>query len=830
MSSNTVKKIVFFVVATVALSLFVGQHRTYALTAAQLNARFPNAKATMVQADTDCTSRLNNAPGTGRTKVNNSNPYELFTWISASGSPTATTVNVPYGATSINLQLNQMQFICDIINYSNFGSDSSATAAYLLARVRSTNYPNDRSPNPDDGSNPINAASLFEVNTRINAGSATTGTISNISLPDYLQIDRSGSSRYWFASPVGFRYTETGGFKSSHTVTIRFNLTAISTFHNYPPSGVTMCTNPNPPPLVISTTPTGFSRCDSYTISLSFYVNVNKPPVGGVVGGAGAGCSQITGYVYDPNNSATKLNYYWYVNPPAGTPATYSSASRPPLPAILSGFRGPVTANLANPAGTPSTVPAGHGFAFTPPGSGAYNYNGDWSSNTYWLYALDPNTGQVIRFDTITQPPCGAIACSSSSFSGDFIVGIPTSFRVSDTITKAGVAPPGTAPYDTFTINIYNATAAGAPVGGPIQTYSGVPGSPSTGPPSGWVVTSDSRTFTAPTVGYYVAMWTYHGVTCSSSKANGAYAPYFSVLGGDITAGPGFGVGCTPNNTAGITGTNIDATGTGPFFGAGTQLAAMALGNVRSFASSLNANGSDAGAGPPSSLTFANTSPPKNLASQTYGGGFGLNGWCVPDYAQTAAGALAATPSPGSINVSSLPNKTTYYNGNLTITGGQIAVGTHALLVVTGNVYISAPITYAPYSLNGSDSDKMPQFQLLVRGGNIYVNNAVGALHGLYVTETIGAVGGQLYTCSVGLGVPVMDYNTCNHQLFVYGAVSASKLVLGRTWGNLRNAPGVTNTPAEQFIFTPETWLGNLERLTNGSGEVQAITSLPPVL
>ncbi|MFA5004244.1 MAG: hypothetical protein WC498_03160 [Candidatus Saccharimonadales bacterium] len=321
-------------------------------------------------------------------------------------------------------------------------------------------------------------------------------------------------------------------------------------------------------------------------------------------------------------------------------------------------------------------------------------------------------------------------------------------------------------------------------------------------------------------------------VTLVGNQFTVAYNPYFSVVGGDIAAGPGFGSGCTPNAGAGITGMNKDTNaGAGPYFGAGAQLAGLTLGPITSFATSLEANGGDAGGGTPSGLAFANTT----RIGTKYGGGLGRGGWCVTDYATDAA----ATQTTTTTTPSSLPSGTYLYNGPtpVTLNGGTFGAGQKVILVVNGgDVFLAGDINYNYPALSGFAVDQVPQFQLLVQGHNIYIKNTVHQLNGFYSAQPSGGAGGTIYTCATGPGAPVAganpatDYGTCNQPLTFYGAVSAARIRLGRTLGNLNTTGAVTNQPAERFVFTPELWLGNLKRLPPGPLLYQSYSSLPPVL
>src|SRR5262249_27514054 len=79
-------------------------------------------------------------------------------------------------------------------------------------------------------------------------------------------------------------------------------------------------------------------------------------------------------------------------------------------------------------------------------------------------------------------------------------------------------------------------------------------------------------------------------------------------------------------------------------------------------------------------------------------------------------------------------------------------------------------------------------------------------------------------------------YDQCINPLKFVGAVAAGKLKLGRTAGSLVDSSNPSgNDPAERFVYTSETWLGDLtgpsckQNPADTGCRYQAYTSLPPV-
>lgn len=306
--------------------------------------------------------------------------------------------------------------------------------------------------------------------------------------------------------------------------------------------------------------------------------------------------------------------------------------------------------------------------------------------------------------------------------------------------------------------------------------------------------------------------------------------PYFTVESGDFAAGPGFGAGCTTVKSD-VTAYNLGASN--KYFGSSSQLATLATGAIDGFATDNTNNLSTTMGGGTNGLTAVTGGSPMALAfgnsvsgGGEYGGGYDRSGWCVPDYYTSAAAAATGT-------YSSVTSGTYTLSGGSTIALPTIPAGVHLTLVVNGDAYISQNVTYGAYSAVGD----IPQFTLVVKG-NLYVNSAVTQLRGLYVAQAGGGTngGGVVYTCATGIAAPSTDATVCNHQLIVYGSMMAVKLMLGRTYGDLKPTGGVTNNPAERFVYTPEVWLGGStgascsDSGSSGSCPYQSFTGLPPVL
>lgn len=324
-----------------------------------------------------------------------------------------------------------------------------------------------------------------------------------------------------------------------------------------------------------------------------------------------------------------------------------------------------------------------------------------------------------------------------------------------------------------------------------------------------------------------------------------ANAPYVSVFGGDVRAGIGFtdAMGNCATTSSDIKGSLSVATG----LGAGTQLAAFALGTISEFnTASLTTNHSD--------LAFA------NIGAGTPGNFGGFSG-CIPHYYGGAQGPGVSN----NLNVGTLTDGSHQYTGALTISGGAISAGKHVYLYVKGDVTIDGAITLAS---TATDRDNIPSFYLVVTDGSIKIKNAVRQLDGVYIAEPSAVVNsGTIYTCVKASGAPYgpgevdLLYPECFNQLVVNGSFMAKTVKLLRTFGSLRNASATeysggaphscvanSNSPAatttvsvcagEVFNFSPYTYVAQAPSAGPASNTPGAppssgyeyIASLPPLL
>jgi hypothetical protein len=332
------------------------------------------------------------------------------------------------------------------------------------------------------------------------------------------------------------------------------------------------------------------------------------------------------------------------------------------------------------------------------------------------------------------------------------------------------------------------------------------------------------------------------------------------VYGGDVVAGstfdPGLTTACTPlsSQKSNIIGWNYD---TPNYSGGGTEYAGYALGAIDGFATSQGS--ASAGIG----LSFASVgglSPPaqNSPSSGEFGGSF-IPVSCAPDFFD--AKPASATP-PTSGDVGNLSGSY-YQTSPFTITGGTVAPGSHVTIYVDGNVYIDGNISLGD---TWSTIGDIPSFELIVQNGNIYIDNSVTRLDGVYVAQDMNQAAGTgtIYDCSEADGGAEVQAtgaefsNDCYKPLVINGSFIATQVDLMRTTSPdnstsssntlyestndsaISKGPdtaGESGNASEVFNYSPAVWLGltNNDLLgtdTNNVGlnNYNSITSLPPVL
>lgn len=326
--------------------------------------------------------------------------------------------------------------------------------------------------------------------------------------------------------------------------------------------------------------------------------------------------------------------------------------------------------------------------------------------------------------------------------------------------------------------------------------------------------------------------------------------PYIRTYGADTIAGGGFGTNCTINSGAQRPRilsflrpikdhqppSSADPRGeVSNKSGSGSQLAAIALGDVKGFTSASLRNTLPQA---PSGLTFANTAPGQdnidiNSDNPLLGGKMKGDGGCMPDY-------FASTQFPKDSEKKQTSSDTSQIDaGNLlaegqtlrNISGNKLSLISSSPLTgqdrhtvfVDGDVAINSNITYD--TNYGTGIQNIPSFTLVVKG-NIYVDQSVTQLDGLYIAQPDGnrSNSGRIYTCAKGgnpvISSPTAIYNECggandsadnSRQLRVNGAFLAQRVVLNRVTHSIgdstfREEPS-NSKAAEVFSFSQEIYL-----------------------
>jgi hypothetical protein len=310
-----------------------------------------------------------------------------------------------------------------------------------------------------------------------------------------------------------------------------------------------------------------------------------------------------------------------------------------------------------------------------------------------------------------------------------------------------------------------------------------------------------------------------------------ASKPYVRVWGGDLSAGNGLADAsgaCTANTEGAVVGWNRRSAGS--WSGAGTQYAIYAMDVITDFADALYDPG---GAPAPNGLSFANTNSDTNNGD--FGGEFG-DASCIADHYSSMPAGTPVLTSP--INLSSLTSGNYQASGNVTISNGTIVNPNNRItLYVNGNVYINSGAAGIQYSGSWSVAN-MPLFRLIVRG-NIYIDNDVSRLDGVYIAQRNGANTGEIHTCMFGGGFtpPAITgtfFSECDNKLTVNGAFIAHQIRLLRTLGTLSqsNTSEASTVPyiTEVFNYSPALWINQPTTSSTPTSDYDAIISLPPVL
>ena len=333
------------------------------------------------------------------------------------------------------------------------------------------------------------------------------------------------------------------------------------------------------------------------------------------------------------------------------------------------------------------------------------------------------------------------------------------------------------------------------------------------------------------------------GVTGSVKTSCSLYVvlkPYLKVYGGGVVTGSNF-----PNSdgTCSVTsGSNIATfnfvKSDGTFTGSSTDQLAMSSDFIKDFGSqNNNINGANTNIQSltyyPNNLSFANDSG--TTVNNPFGGMFD-DLPCNPDYYSLF------TSGDNFTNLS-------YRTFETTLSGFPSTNVNQNIYIYNNDLNITGNITY-PTVTNVTDPSKLPYLYIIVRGGNVYINNAVTELDAFIIAEPDNSSGnpqgGNIYTCDssmVVLGVASGDgkgtlFNNCKNPLTIKGGLIGSSIYFlrsgGDSQGSTNTATGcpTTTTEAERICYSPLYWLTNPYVITNGSSvdHMDYIQNLPPTI
>jgi len=330
--------------------------------------------------------------------------------------------------------------------------------------------------------------------------------------------------------------------------------------------------------------------------------------------------------------------------------------------------------------------------------------------------------------------------------------------------------------------------------------------------------------------------------------------PYLKAFGGDVWVGGKLGGSegnCNTNKsiyafTSGSGATTAGASG---------QFGVTALLNIKGFYSSSQRRGGPDVNKPPKGTTFANFESPGNVyAASTYGGGYNPTtpddeggGLCTTNYYNTMD--PDSTSANGAFNgdFGGKSGKQQYLNSSKLILNSNITVprGYQTAVYVDGkDVYINGNISYGTGPR--SSIKDIPFFAIIVKGGNIYIDEHVTNIDGLFVAQPVDGSTGKIFTCSKVNGSNATlygaseNYTQCDQKLTVNGALYASKIrflrnktTVGRAGDINPEEPGDSNGAAEVINFNPELYLAPSPLSDNLSDDkvspYESIFTLPPV-
>lgn len=344
---------------------------------ATINSVLPGGQSTIVWVEADAQARNSN-PGCPNTRAGLNScgaPYWSTVWVSPRSQPTAgSQATLPSTTRTVPLQLNSFYFLTAATSGRNAGSTAglgtirynAGTAANM---VTNANYPNDRLP----ASSPsINVASLKASRNKIYSAAVVAGggSLSNVPVGSIYGTTTSTSSRYSIGPVLNFDYNSGAWVGLQRTVTIRFSVATISTFHAAPPGGTSQCQRGG---RTVTVNSNAFDTCDRGNVdyTFTFYVvpvwnlepSISLSGTESAFSGETITTSPTVRNVAEGASSGTN----WVVST-----MTYPAGSTTPTAATTSDNYGQTTANMGRPC---AHFAAGGASNCRTESSGTGNYN-----------------------------------------------------------------------------------------------------------------------------------------------------------------------------------------------------------------------------------------------------------------------------------------------------------------------------------------------------------------------------------------------------------------------------------------------------------------------
>lgn len=199
--------------------------------------------------------------------------YRSSTWLSKFGFPNVTNPTpVAYGSTFIDLQINNVSFLCGTLVAPDVGTSCGGLSTASMFDDARWVY----TTNPDQTPNPLGNSCLRPARTgtytRIEGVTVTStgafGGTTNLTPGQTLAINRDNLSRYWFSNRIGFRYTFSAPVTSNGTIRLTLRVKRIQSYN----TGDDRCQSGGNSITVAS--PSDFARCDTTTDSVALQIVV----------------------------------------------------------------------------------------------------------------------------------------------------------------------------------------------------------------------------------------------------------------------------------------------------------------------------------------------------------------------------------------------------------------------------------------------------------------------------------------------------------------------------------------------------------------------------